>query len=232
MTIFANRREAALQLAERLLPFRGEESIVLALPRGGVPIGFEVAKVLDAPLDLVLVRKIGVPWQPELALAAVVDGSEPQTVINEDVKAALDVPDSYIAEESARQLEEIERRRQLYLAGRQRATVSGRTAIVVDDGIATGATKRAALRAIRRDEPQRIVLAVPVAPPDALEELRREADEIICLETTALFGAIGSFYLDFHQVSDEVVIELMRIAKSPREASAVKGAPPKALEPS
>jgi putative phosphoribosyl transferase len=210
--LFAHRSEAGRALARRLLRFKAERPVVLALPRGGVPVGFEVAHSLDAPLDLVLVRKIGAPFQPELAIGAVVDGGRPQTVLNEEMVREFQILGSYIAEQSARELEEIERRRELYLAGRARAPVEARTAIVVDDGIATGATMEAALHATRRADPKRLVLATPVAPPDTIERLRAQADEVVCLATPRLFDAIGSFYEDFRQLSDEEVVDLLRRA--------------------
>ncbi|MCC2662171.1 MAG: Phosphoribosyl transferase domain protein [Geminicoccaceae bacterium] len=208
--LFADRSEAGRRLAERLLRFKDQRPVVLALPRGGVPVGFEVAQALDAPLDLVLVRKIGAPFQPELAVGAVVDGGCPETVVNEEMARELEIPESYLAEQSARELEEIERRRELYLAGRARAPVEGHTAIVVDDGIATGATMEAALHATRRANPKRLVLATPVAPPNTIARLRPQADEVVCLATPRLFGAIGAFYEDFQQLSDEEVIDLLR----------------------
>jgi len=210
--LFADRSEAGRRLAERLLRFKDERPVVLALPRGGVPVGFEVAQALDAPLDLVLVRKIGAPFQPELAVGAVVDGGRAETVVNEDLVREFQIPESYIAEESARQLEEIERRRNLYLAESTRAPVEGHTAIVVDDGIATGATMEAALHATRRANPRRLVLATPVAPPDTIARLRPQADEVVCLATPMLFAAIGAFYEDFRQLSDEEVVDLLRRA--------------------
>jgi putative phosphoribosyl transferase len=210
--LFADRSEAGRRLAEQLLRFKDQRPVVLALPRGGVPVGFEVAQALDAPLDLVLVRKIGAPFQPELAVGAVVDGGRPETVVNEDLVRESHIPESYIAEESARQLREIERRRELYLAGRARVPVEGRTAIVVDDGIATGATMEAALHATRRANPKRLVLATPVAPPDTIERLRHQADDVVCLATPRLFAAIGAFYADFRQLSDEEVVDLLRRA--------------------
>jgi putative phosphoribosyl transferase len=208
--LFADRSEAGRALAQRLLRFKDERPVVLALPRGGVPVGFEVARALEAPLDLVLVRKIGAPFQPELAVGAVVDGSRPETVLNEEMVREFGIPETYIAEESARQLAEIERRRELYLAGRTRIPVEARTAIVVDDGIATGATMEAALHATRRANPKRLVLATPVAPPDTIERLRPRADEVVCLAMPRLFGAIGAFYEDFRQVNDEEVVDLLR----------------------
>jgi putative phosphoribosyl transferase len=210
--VFADRSEAGRALARRLLSFKDEQPVVLALPRGGVPVGFEIAQVLDAPLDLVLVRKIGAPFQPELAIGAVVDGGRPETVLNEEMVREFQIPRSYIAEQSARELEEIERRRKLYLAGRAAAPVQARTAIVVDDGIATGATMEAALHTTRRADPQRLVLATPVAPPDTIERLRTRADEVVCLATPRLFDTIGSFYEDFRQLTDEEVIDLLRRA--------------------
>jgi putative phosphoribosyl transferase len=207
--MFANRRSAGRQLSRRLQHLRDEKPVVLALPRGGVPIGFEIAERLDAPLDIVLVRKIGVPWQPELALGAVVDGADPQVIINQTLAAELAVDESYITSETARQLEEIERRRKIYLGDRPSVPVAGRTAIVVDDGIATGSTVRTALRAIRNAGAGKIVLAVPVAPADTLEELRGEVDEIICLSTPSPFIAVGAHYAEFAQLVDADVVSLL-----------------------
>jgi putative phosphoribosyl transferase len=210
--VFADRTEAGRQLAERLARFKTEQPLVLALPRGGVPVGFEVAQALDAPLDLILVRKIGAPMQPELAIGAVVDGDQPETVLNRDLVDDLQISERYLEGERARQLEEIERRRRLYGSGRAKIEVRDRTAIVVDDGIATGATMEAALHAIRRTNPKHLMLAVPVAPPDTIERLRPQVDEVVCLATPRLFHAIGSFYEDFRQVTDEEVVELLRRA--------------------
>jgi putative phosphoribosyl transferase len=216
---FSDRTQAGRLLAERLKHLKDQRPVMLALPRGGVPVAYEIARVLQAPLDLVLVRKIGAPFQPELAIGAVVDGDNPELVLNSDLIADYGIPQSYIESERQRQLAEIERRRQLYLAGRPRAPVRDRTAIVVDDGIATGATMEAALRATRRAGPRRLVLAVPVAPPDTLERLRPEVDEVVCLKVPAFLGAIGSFYRDFHQLSDEDVISLLQQAAAWADAS-------------
>jgi putative phosphoribosyl transferase len=206
---FADREAAGRQLATRLAQLKDRQPVVLALPRGGIAVGFEIAQALAAPLDIVLVRKIGVPWQPELALGAVTDGASVETFIDEDLSKALDIPESYVQEETARQLEEIERRRSSYCAGRPPIAITGRTAIVVDDGIATGATMRVALRAVQRRNPAHLVLAVPVAPPETLAQLRKEADEVICLATPPMLGAIGFYYRDFHQMSDEEVTDLL-----------------------
>jgi putative phosphoribosyl transferase len=207
--VFADRTEAGRLLASRLAARRYVNPMVLALPRGGVPVAVEVARVLHAPLDLVLVRKIGVPFQPELALAAVVDGQHPELVINEEVRRMAHVSEEQLDRLKAKELAEIERRRKIYLQGRDRIPVEGATAIVIDDGVATGATVRAALKALRRGNPARLVLAVPVAPPETVQELRREVDELICLETPDPFYAIGAFYQDFTQTSDEEVIALL-----------------------
>lgn len=213
--IFADREDAGRQLAERLVRFKDKDPVVLALPRGGVPIGMKVAAALKAPMDLILVRKIGTPGQPELAVGAVVDGAKPELVINEDVKRLAGVTDDYIAREQARQLEEIERRRKLWLGNRPRVAVKGKTALVVDDGIATGATVRAALHAVRRAGPARLVLAVPVAPPETIGNLRGDADEIVCLAMPETFWAISTFYGSFPQVADSEVSEMMEPIAGP-----------------
>jgi putative phosphoribosyl transferase len=207
--IFADRAEAGRALAEKLLKKNYQRPVVLALPRGGVAVAAEVAKALGAPFDLVLVRKIGVPYQPELALAAVVDGDHPEVVINEDVRQLAGVTTEEFEQAKERALAEIERRRALYLKGRERVPIAGATAIVVDDGIATGATVRAALKALRRRKPAKLVLAVAVAPPDTIARLEPEVDDIICLETPAPFYAIGLYYYDFTQVSDDEVVAML-----------------------
>jgi putative phosphoribosyl transferase len=208
--MFANRRSAGRQLAGRLKHLREETPVVLALPRGGVPVGFEIAEKLDAPLDVVLVRKIGVPWQPELALGAVVDGADPQVIINDSLAAELAIDENYITAETARQLEEIERRRKIYLGDRPPVPLAGRTVIAVDDGIATGSTVRTALRAIRKAGAGKVLLAVPVAPKDALEELRKEVDNIVCLCNPSPFIAVGAHYVEFGQLADADVISLLQ----------------------
>lgn len=208
--LFRDRAEAGRLLAEQLTLRSLTDPVVLALPRGGVPVGYEVADKLNAPLDIVLVRKIGAPRQRELALGAVADGDHPDVVINQEIQAELGIDDSYIKAESEKQLEEIERRRRLYLGARSPVEVRGRTAILVDDGIATGATVRAALRATRRRQPQAVILAVPVAPPATIAALREEADKILCLHTPSDFAGVGQFYADFEQVDDATVSALLR----------------------
>lgn len=207
---FKDRAEAGRKLAKALASYKEEEPVVLALPRGGVPVAAEVCAALNAPLDLILVRKIGVPLQPELAMGAVVDGGAPIVVRNEDVIKLAGIDEAAFKEVCDRELAEIDRRRQRYLGGRARAEVEGRTAIVIDDGVATGATTRAALRATRARKPKKLVLAVPVAPTDSLAALRADADDVVCLENYELFGAIGFYYADFRQISDEEVIDIFK----------------------
>jgi predicted phosphoribosyltransferase len=183
--------------------------VVLALPRGGVPVAAAVAAALAAPLDLILVRKIGVPFDPELAMGAVVDGDTPLVVRNEDVVRLEGVSETDFQAVCDRELAEIARRRQRYIGGRERADVNGRAAIVVDDGIATGATTRAALHATRLRSPKKLVLAVPVASADSLALLRGEADDVVCLEEHEFLGAIGLYYADFRPIPDEDVIAIL-----------------------
>ena len=217
--IFENRVEAGKALAEALAAKALPDPVVLALPRGGVPVAAEVAKVLKAPLDLIMVRKIGVPWQPELAAAAVIDGQDAQIVVNDEVCALANVSRSEIDAMAKEQLQEIDRRTKLYLKDRPRAPIAGRSAIVVDDGIATGTTIRAVIKALRLKGPKSIVLAVPVAPADAIEALRGEVDDIVCLETPEPFYGIGLHYADFHQVSDEEVLKSLEAQTAPAEAA-------------
>jgi len=207
--VFANRNEAGVLLAAKLEHYKGEAVVVFALPRGGVPVAAPVASALDAELDLVLARKLGTPRQPELAMGAIADAGEPVNVRNDDVIRIARISEAEFDTVCRREHAEIERRRRLYLGSRPGADARGRVAIVIDDGVATGATTRAALRAIRARQPKKLVLATPVAPPDALDLLRPEADEIVCLESPARFGAIGYFYRDFHQLEDDEVIEIL-----------------------
>jgi len=207
---FKNRLDAGRRLAAALERYKAQQPVILALPRGGVCVAAEVAAVLEAPLDLILVRKIGVPFQPELAMGAVVDGLAPVVVRNEDVIRAVGVAEADFEAACRSELKEIERRRERYIGSRERADVADRTAIVIDDGLATGATARAALRATRARKPKTLVLAIPVAPTDSLAELCSEADDVVCLEDHEFFGAIGAYYADFRQVSDQEVIELLK----------------------
>jgi putative phosphoribosyl transferase len=206
---FIDRNDAGQKLAKALAAYKQQHPVVLALPRGGVPVAAKIATALDAPLDLIMVRKIGVPYQPELAMGAVVDGSEPVVVRNESVIRLSGVNEADFNTIRDQELAEIERRRKLYLGDRPHPELAGHVVIVVDDGIATGATTRAALRAIRSRKPAKLVLAVPVAPTSTLKELREEADDIVCLEDYENFGAIGFFYSDFRQVPDQEVIDFL-----------------------
>ena len=207
---FLDRQEAGRALARRLrnltLP---APVVVLALPRGGVPVAAEVAKVLGAPLDLILVRKIGAPWEHELAIAAVVDVGQPEIVVDEQTRAYGGVEMSSIEAQASKEWREIERRRAVYRQGRPPVPLEGTTTIVVDDGIATGTTVRAALRAVRRRHPARLILAVPVAPGETVQALQNEVDQIVCLEQPHPFHAIGLHYDDFHQLDDDEVIAAM-----------------------
>ncbi|MDQ0504643.1 phosphoribosyltransferase [Xanthobacter agilis] len=205
MRRFRDRTDAGRRLAVALAGYAGRDAVVLALPRGGVPVAAEVATALHAPLDLVLVRKIGLPDQPELAMGAVVDGAAPIVVRNADILALGHVDKAAFDTACRRELAEIERRRARYIGARPRAPIAGRVVIVVDDGIATGATVKAALEAVRQRGPTELVLAVPVAPADALAELTPEVDACVCLLTPEPFGAIGYFYDDFTQVTDGAV---------------------------
>jgi putative phosphoribosyl transferase len=207
---FKDRSDAGRKLAARLVEFKDQRPVVLALPRGGVPVAAEVATALDAPLDLILVRKIGVPFQPELAMGAVADAGKPLIVRNEDVIRLAGIDESDFDAVCSHELAEIQRRRERYLGDRKVTQVAGHTAIVVDDGIATGATTRAALRAARMRNPKQLVLAVPVAPTDSLAVMGQDADHVICLEDYSDFGAIGFYYSDFRQISDEQVIEILK----------------------
>ncbi len=214
---FIDREEAGQRLAAVLAKrFHGGDVVVFALPRGGVPVAAPIASVLGAPLDLVLVRKIGAPFQPEVAMGAIADGGVAVVTRNEDVIEAAGVSAAQFAQVRAREAQELARRRDAYLSGRARYHPRGRIAIVVDDGVATGATMRAALRAVRAQEPARLVLATPVAAADTLEALRAEADEIVCLEAHADFGAIGYFYRHFDQLDDATVIALLDAAERSR----------------
>jgi putative phosphoribosyl transferase len=206
---FEDRETAGRMLAARLMQRTPLRPVVYALPRGGVPVAIEIAKRLNAPLDLLLVRKIGVPGQPELAAGAVVDGEQPDIIVNEDICRASGLRPSDIAALGAAQLKEIERRRALYLPGKAPAPARGRTAILVDDGVATGASMEAAIAAVRRRSPERIIVAVPVASRSAFDALQRLVEEVLVLDAPENFDGVGEFYRDFHQLDDEEVIALL-----------------------
>lgn len=210
---FADRSEAGTALAGLLAKRKLEDAVILALPRGGVPVALEIARALRVPIDVVLVRKIGVPGHREVAAAAVVDGGDAEIVHNRGVMRAAQLDDEAVSELAEPELAEIERRRSLYLGSRRRERLEGRTLIIVDDGIATGATMRAAIAALKRKHALRLIIAVPVAAPDVMDALRREVDDVVCLATPEPFYAVGEHYRDFHQMSDAEVIAALAEAE-------------------
>jgi putative phosphoribosyl transferase len=207
---FIDRADAGRRLAQRLQYLRADPVVVLGLPRGGVPVAYEVALALAAPLDVIVVRKLGVPYEPELGVGAI--GEDGVRVINEQVMRLAGTSASELAEVEVRERAELERRARLYRSGRSRTALKGRTVVVVDDGIATGSTARAACQVARAHGATRVVLAVPVAPPDCQSRLGADADEIVCLETPDPFFSIGQFYEDFAQTSDEQVVAYLTSA--------------------
>lgn len=208
-TRFRDRDDAGRQLANRLAGMNLTNPVVLALPRGGIPVARPVAAALHAPLDLLLVRKIGVPTQPELAAAAIVDGEHPEIVLNRPVMSLVGLTEDEIDDLAQPELWEIERRRKVYMKDKSPVSVEGRTAVVVDDGIATGTTVRAALSALRRRRPARLVLAVPVAPAETIEALRPLVDDVVCLQAPQDFYALSPFYQEFHQLTDAEVTRML-----------------------
>lgn len=207
--IFKNRSDAGQRLAIALARYAPERPLVLALPRGGVPVAYEVARALDAPLDVFIARKLGAPLQPEFAIGAVAEGG---VVIVDPTAEEVGVDAQRLARAIAREQAEIATRVERFRGGRPLGDVRGRTVIVIDDGIATGATARASLRALRAMGPARLVLAVPVVAADTVATLRGEVDELVCLEAPVDFAAVGYWYEDFEQVSDDEVSELLRRA--------------------
>lgn len=212
--VFRDRTEAGQKLAALLLSYANRDDvIVLGAPRGGVPVAFEVALALKAPLDVFLLRKLGVPWQEELAFGAIAEGGV--RILDETIVQTLGISSAQIEQVTAKEQAELERRRRVYRGDRPPLDVRGRTVIMVDDGIATGSTMRAALTALRNLQPARAVLAVPVAPPATCERLRPLVDEVVCLSTPESFYAIGQFYIDFSPVSDGEVTALLSRASAP-----------------
>ncbi|HET8976277.1 MAG TPA: phosphoribosyltransferase family protein [Solirubrobacterales bacterium] len=228
LALFEDRRDAGRQLAQALLRFRGSDPLILALPRGGVPVGFEVAAALGAPLDVVLVRKIGAPFQPEFGIGAIAEGGI-RFIRVEDVEM-IGVSESELDEIVARESQELERRARAYRGELEPLPVEGRTAIVVDDGVATGGTAVAAARALRARGAGRVILAVPVAPPGTAGRLGDEFDEVICLEEPHGFFGIGQFYVSFGQLGDQDVIDLLSAAQAPAAAGGSDAGDPPAVE--
>jgi putative phosphoribosyl transferase len=217
-TLFEDREDAGRRLAGRLAPYADEHPVVFALPRGGVPVGAEVSRSLGAPLEVIVARKLGAPGQPEFGIGAVAPGGV--LILNEHAVRALCIPEDYLERVSAWELEETTRRLQLFRGDRPYPDLEARTAILVDDGLATGVTARAALLALRRMNPWRLVLAVPVCAPQTAELLRPETDDLICLLAPAELEAIGLWYRNFEQVPDEEVVRLLEEARRPAESDA------------
>jgi putative phosphoribosyl transferase len=204
-----DRREAGRRLAEKAMHLKERDPLVLGLPRGGVVVAAEVARALEAPLDVLVVRKLGAPNRPELAIGAVIDGNPPQRVLNEEIVHMLGVDESFIEREHEQQLAEARRRLEIYRRGRAGLDVAGRTVIVVDDGVATGATMNAALTGLRQADVESLVLAVPVGAPEGVAMLSRKVDEAICLASPVGFRAVGCYYQSFEQTTDEEVVRLL-----------------------
>ena len=208
---FKDRTEAGKILARKLQKYADRpDLLVLALPRGGVPVAYEIALALDCPLDLFIVRKLGVPGHEELAMGAIASGGF--RVLNQDIVEQLSIPEWEVEAVAQREMQEMERRENTYRGSRPAVPISSRCVILVDDGLATGSTMLAAIRAVRAQKPSRIVVAVPVAPPDTCEAIRKEADDVICAETPVMFVAVGLWYRDFAQTSDEEVKHLFEEA--------------------
>jgi putative phosphoribosyl transferase len=213
MQVLTDRQEAGRLLAEKLVSYAGrDDAIVLGLPRGGVVVAFEIAKSLNLPLDILLVRKLGAPGQEELAMGAIASGGFRS--MNQDIVASFGLSKNQIERVIAREQAELERRELTYRQGKEPGALTGKTVIVVDDGLATGASMRTALRAVTSQKPAAVVLAVPVAPVATCEGLRAEVDEAVCLMTPSMFFSIGEWYQDFRQVSDEEVVQLLQDAAS------------------
>ena len=208
---FKDRIDAGQILANRLTKYADQKPLVLGLPRGGVPVAFEVAKALKAPLDVYIVRKLGVPGQEELAMGAIATGDV--RVLNQGVIDALQISEEAIETETRKEKEELKRREALYRGGRPTLDVTNRTVLLIDDGIATGSTIKAAIAALKKQKAGRIIVGVPVAPPSTIEELRKEVDEVVCLSTPEFFMAISLWYDEFPQTTDDDVRELLEKAE-------------------
>jgi len=214
---YVDRAHAGRSLAELLAHLRGDDVVVLGLPRGGVPVAFEVAHMLGAPLDVIVVRKLGVPWQPELGMGAI--GEDGVRIINEEIVRQGRITPEQLAAVEAREAVEVARRATEFRGGRPRVDLVGRTAVVVDDGIATGSTARAACQVARAHGAVRVVLAVPVGPPGTPEAFGDAADEVVCAQMPAHLSAVGQWYENFSQTSDAEVTDLLERARAPRSSS-------------
>jgi putative phosphoribosyl transferase len=213
--MFRDRNEAGQMLAAELAKLRPADPVVLALPRGGVPVAAPVARALKARLDLLIVRKVGAPGNPELAVAAIVDGNPPDIVLNRDVVEAYGLDDGEIAALVKAERPELERRRLVYRGQRQPIATANKTVILIDDGAATGTTMKVAIRALRRRSPREIIVALPVAPPETVTELASEADRVVCLSQPSRFHALGYYYREFRQLSDDEVLKTLEEFAAP-----------------
>ena len=210
--VFKDRKQAGEQLAQKLVQYKGQDTLVLAIPRGGVVVGEEVARVLDSPLDVIVTRKIGAPGNPEFAIGAI--GPYDQIFLNQEAIARYNIPKEYLNAEIGRQGVEMERREKVYREGKPSLELKDKTVILVDDGIATGANVKVAVKSVKCQRPKKLILAVPVGPKETIEELKKEVDELVCLATPEIFYAVGQFYQEFSQTTDEEVMEILR--KSPK----------------
>lgn len=219
MAYFANRVEAGKRLASELENLIGKNAIVLAIPRGGVVVGYEIAKAFNVPLDVIIPRKIGAPNNPELAIGAMTEDGT--IILDKNLVSYLGVSQDYVREASEQQKNEIERRLQLYRGNVPYPNLRGKDVIIVDDGIATGSTMKAALASVKNRGAKMVIVAVPVGPPSTIEELKKQADEVVCPFTPEYFQAIGQFYVDFEQTTDEEVIQLLKKSKTKKPTEPV-----------
>ena len=206
--VFKDRKQAGEQLAQKLVKYKGQDTLVLAIPRGGVVVGEEVARVLDSPLDVIVTRKIGAPGNPEFAIGAI--GPYDQIFLNQEAIARYNIPKEYLNAEIGRQGVEMERREKVYREGKPPLGLKDKTVILVDDGIATGANVKVAVKSVKCQRPKKLILAVPVGPKETIEELKTQVDELVCLATPEIFYAVGQFYQEFSQTTDEEVMEILR----------------------
>lgn len=205
--IFQDRYDAGRRLADALDKYRDEPVIVLALPRGGVIVGYEVANALHAPLNVIISRKIGAPGDPEFAIGAISENGE--MAVNDEILSMYRIPQSYVTSEARRQMDEIKRRINLYRNGRPLPDLKDKTVILVDDGMATGSTMMAAAKAVQAEKARKVVVAIPVAPPETVETFKKLVDEVVCLSSPEYFMGVGRWYVNFEQVSDEKVKEIL-----------------------
>lgn len=208
--IFHDRLEAGKKLAEALQKTKRDNPLILALPRGGVEVAAPVAAAFKVPIDVLFVRKLGAEFNPELGVGAIVEGNPPQTFLNDDLVKVLRVTPEFLETEKKKQTEVMKEQQRIFRAGRERPSATGRQVILIDDGIATGATVKAALKGLRNEKPSKLTLAVPVAPPSTVSDLRKDVDEVICLYEPEDFQAVGQFFRRFPRLTDELVVKLLQ----------------------